>query len=90
MALFVGLSCSDIYLFYGLNHMIRITHIFSNHQKACMQTRFVSRSGRFAQDVLVGQDTGDITHGLWASRVTVLHTAVIGAFAEQGQSFFEG
>ena len=70
--------------------MIRITHIFSNHQKASMQTRFVSRAGLVAQDVVVGQDAGDVAHRFAAPGVTLLRTAEVGAFAKQWQGLLEG
>jgi len=48
VALLVGLSCSDKFYFSTLNQMIKIMHIFSNHQKAGMQKCFVSGAGLVA------------------------------------------
>jgi len=55
-----------------------------------MQTRFVSRARLVAQDVVVGQDAGDVAHRFGAPGVTVLRAAEVGAFAEQWQGLLEG
>ena len=89
MALLVGLRCLDKFYFSTLNQMIKIAHIFSNHQKAGMQKCFVSGAGLVAQDVVVGQDAGDVAHRFSAPVATVLPTAEVGAFAVQWQGLLD-
>jgi hypothetical protein len=54
-----------------------------------MQKSFVSGAGLVAQDVVVGQDEGDVAHRFGAPVATVLPKAEVGAFAVQWQGLLD-